>query len=247
MKKLEWIEFDSLSAYPDIVCATFLRHGGVSKGNFSSLNIGGNVGDHPESVKENREIVRNALKLDHLIFANQVHGAAIHQVTEKNLLVHAEADGLITNLPKVGLAIAHADCQAALFYDPKSKFIGIVHAGWKGSAQNIYAKMVKALCDLSCNPRDLLVAISPSLGPDHYECKNYKTELPQDFWSFQVKPNYFNFWDISRKQLEECGIPSQNIEIIEMCTFCNEKDLFSYRRDKTTGRNASIIALKKGL
>ena len=244
MKKLEWMEFDSLEPHPDVLHATFLRHGGVSQGPCASLNIGANVGDHPDSVRENREIIRNALNLEHLLFANQVHGATIHCVTSKNLSIHPQADGLITDLKGVGLAIAHADCQAALFYDPKKHIIGIAHAGWKGSAQNIYAQMVAALRDLHCDPKNLLVAISPSLGPDHYECKNYKTELPQDFWSFQVKPNYFNFWDISRKQLTECGIPAKNIEIAEMCTFCNEKDFFSYRRDKNTGRNASVIALK---
>ena len=85
---------------------------------------------------------------------------------------------------------------------------------------------------------------SHSLGPDHAEYKNYKQEIPQDLWSFQTKPNYFDFWEISKKQLNGCGISEKNIEISCLCTVCNKNDYFSYRADKKTGRNVTIAALK---
>src|SRR5262249_11397000 len=92
-------------------------------------------------------------------------------------------------------------------------------------------------------PEDLLVGISPSLGPHSAEFKNYRTEFPQELWGFQVRPEYFDLWALARHQCEECGILPQHIEIAEICTYANPEDYFSYRRDGVTGRNATVAAL----
>lgn len=243
--KLEWIEFDLLEAYPHVAHGVFLRHGGTSQKHFASLNLGENVGDHPDCVKVNRESIRKSINVPKIIYANQNHGVNVHRVTAKNWDKIPVADALFTTEKNVGLAITHADCQATIFYDPVHEAVGIVHAGWKGSAQNIYAKMFEAMHrDIGTQPHNLLVCISPSLGPDHAEYKNYKQDFPEELWGFQVKPNYFDFWAISKKQLTACGILEKNIEISEMCTYCNPKEYFSYRRDKDTGRHATVVALK---
>jgi len=111
--------------------------------------------------------------------------------------------------------------------------------------QNIYAKTIQKLTELGSKPKDLLVCISPSLGPEKAEFINHKTELPESFLPFQVKENYFDFWEISKWQLEEAGVQEKNIEIARICTFCDEKDFFSYRRDTKTGRTGTVIALRK--
>lgn len=243
--KIEWIEFDMLEPYPHVVHGVFLRHGGASIGNFSTLNAGNGVGDLPEQIKVNRELIRKTLTVPKIIYAHQTHGANVQRITAKNLDKIPHADALFTTEKNIGLAITHADCQAALFYDPVHEAVGIAHAGWKGSAQNIYARTVEAMQrDIGTQPHNLIACISPSLGPDHAEFKNYKQELPEDFWSFQVKPFYFDFWAISNKQLTECGILEKNIEISGVCTYCNPKDYFSYRREKETGRHATVVALK---
>ena len=243
--KMEWLEFDLLEPYPHVIHGVFLRHGGTSRGAFTTLNVGEGTSDHPDSVKVNREAVRKAVGVEHLVFPHQTHGTNVHRVTAKNLGKAAQADALFTTEKNIGLAVTHADCQAAIFYDPVHEAVAIAHAGWRGSAQNIYARVVEALQrDVGTQPHNLIVCISPSLGPDHAEFKNYKQELPQDFWSFQTKPNYFDFWKISRKQLAACGIPEKNVEITEICTYCNSKDYFSHRRDKETGRHATVVALK---
>ncbi|MDN3507073.1 MAG: peptidoglycan editing factor PgeF [Simkaniaceae bacterium] len=170
----------------------------------------------------------------------QVHGAHVEIAP-----FEGECDGLITLEPGVSLLIRHADCQAAIFYDPVKKAIANVHCGWRGSVQNIYANTVQKLVELGCRPKDLLVCISPSLGPEKAEFINHKTELPESFLPFQVKENHFDFWQISKWQLKEAGVLEKNIEIARICTFCEEKDFFSYRRDKKTGRNGTVIALSK--
>ena len=243
--KVEWIEFNLLEAFPHVAHGVFLRHGGVSEKHFAALNVSDAMGDHPDSVKVNRELIRKAVGIPKMVYAHQNHGVNIHRVTPKNMDKVPVADGLFTTEKGVGLVVTHADCQATIFYDPVHEAIGIAHAGWKGSVQNIYAKLFESMHrDIGTQPHNLIVCISPSLGPDHAEYKNYKQDFPEDLWSFQVKPNYFDFWALSKKQLTACGILEKNIEISEMCTHCNPKDYFSYRRDKETGRHATVVALK---
>lgn len=243
--KMQWLEFDLLEPYPHIAHAVFLRHGGVSEGPFSSLNLGSATSDKPQHFMANRELVCKALEVPKLIFPHQVHGSGIERITLKNIDKTVQADGIFTTEKNVALGVTHADCQAAIFYDPVHEAIGVVHAGWRGLAQNIYARMLDAMQrDVGTQPQNLIVCVSPSLGPDHAEFKNYKQELPQDFWSEQSKPNYFDLWKIANKQLNSLGVLDKNIEITEICTFCNPKEYFSYRRDKETGRHATVVALK---
>lgn len=244
-ENVEWLEFDLLEEYPHILHGVFLRHGGTSRENFGTLNVGEGTSDHPDCVKVNREQVRKALGVQQIIYPHQTHGTNVQRITAKNMDKIPQADALFTTEKGIGLGVTHADCQAAIFYDPVHEAVGVVHAGWRGSAQNIYGRMVDTMRrDIGTQPQNLMVCISPSLGPDHAEFKNYKQELPQDFWTFQVKPLHFDFWAISRKQLVAAGVPDKNIEVTSVCTYCNPKDYFSYRREKETGRHATVVALK---
>jgi purine-nucleoside/S-methyl-5'-thioadenosine phosphorylase / adenosine deaminase len=244
-RKLEWLEYDLLEPFAHVVHGVFLRHGGAGKTPFDTLNISLDVGDHPDTVKVNREAVRKTLDLSKIVYAVQKHGTNVHRVTAKNSDKIPIADGLFTTEKNLGIAVTHGDCQGAIFYDPVHEAIAVCHCGWKGTAENIYARVVSSMHqEIGTQAHNLLVCISPSLGPDHAEYKNYKHEIPQELWSFQTKPNYFDFWAISRKQLSGCGIPEKNIEISSLCTVCNKGDYFSYRSEKKTGRNVTVAALK---
>jgi YfiH family protein len=242
--KLEWLEFDLLKDYSHLVGGVFLRHGGVSVGAFSSLNMSDRVGDHPDSVKVNRSLMKQNLDVSHVVFAKQNHKNNIFEVTPDNLANIPQADALFTKEKDIALVITHADCQAAIFYDPKNEIIGVVHAGWRGLVLNVYKDMVEKFKEQGSKEEDIIVCVSPSIGPEHAEFKNYKNDFPKYFWDYQSKPFYFNLWEIAKKQLKECNILSSNIEIVEACTYSNPDEYYSYRREKITGRNATVIAMK---
>lgn len=243
--KMEWLEFDLLGSYPHVAHGVFLRHGGVSKEPFSTLNLGSGTSDQPDCFNANRELVRRAIDVPKLIFPHQTHGTAVTRLTSKNADKTFQSDALYTTEKNLAIGVCHADCQAAIYYDPVHEAIGVVHAGWRGLSQNIYARTLEAMQrEIGTQPQNLIVCIAPSLGPDHSEFKNYKQEFPQEFWTAQVKPNYFNLWEIAKRQLAALGILDKNVEISEICTYCNPKEYFSYRRDKDTGRNGTIVALK---
>ncbi len=241
-----WLEFESLQEHSEVVHGVFLRHGGVSKGSYDSLNLGGGTHDDEKLIEKNRSLIQNILKLPKLIAGKQVHGVHLECFPSLTTDLEIGCDGLITNERGIGLLIKHSDCQAAIFYDPIKQVIANVHCGWRGNVQNIYHQTVLRMQQVyRSNPRDLLVCVSPSLGPHHAEFKNFTSELPELFYPFQIKPTYFDLWAISRMQLEEAGVMSHHIEIAQICTFDRQNDYYSYRRDKITGRNGTIAALKE--
>lgn len=243
--KVEWLEYDIFSPYSQIKQATFLRHGGVSPSPFASLNVGKDVGDNPDHVKVNRERVRDIIDFPSIVYAKQTHSLDVAEVTPQNIDHIPPADALFTNMPNVALAITHADCQAILVYDPFKEVIAAIHAGWKGSVGNIIRPLIDAMKKShQSDPKDFLVSISPSLGPDHAEYKEYKKDFPEELWSFQKTDNHFDFWAISIKQLTECGVQQENIECAEICTFCDKENYFSHRRSKKTGRNVTFIGIE---
>nr|MCH9703849.1 polyphenol oxidase family protein [Chlamydiota bacterium] len=189
--------FQIFSGLP-LTHAVFSRHGGVSEGDFTSLNMGLSQGDDPQSVMQNRQIACEKLNLDTLCSLKQVHSDLI---VEADPTASIEADGQMTNHPRLGLLILHADCQAAIIYDPINHALANVHCGWRGNVQNIYAKTVAQMAArFGSNPENLLVGISPSLGPEAAEFVNFKDEFPDCYWDFQQK-NHFDLWELSRYQL----------------------------------------------
>jgi YfiH family protein len=207
--------------------------------------MGGNTGDQWENIRENRKRAAVILGIEKIASVYQVHSDTVVHVSNRDSLDLGEADALCTQLSEVGLMIKHADCQAAIFYDPVNRALANVHAGWRGNVKNIYGKTLDRLKEaFGTSPRDLIVCISPSLGPSHAEFQNYREEFPEAFWKFQIVPQYFDLWALARSQLEERGVPTDQIEIASICTHANPQDFFSYRRDKITGRHATIAALR---
>ncbi len=97
--------------------------------------------------------------------------------------------------------------------------------------------------DFNCQPRQLLAAISPSLGPCCGEFKGYQEIFPKAFEAFSIKKNFFDLWAVSRWQLEEAGLKKENINISEICTRCNPDLFFSFRGERKTGRFGIVAML----
>ena len=225
---VRWLEFELLQEFPSI------RHAVVLKGREASAAV----------TDANQNRVQQLLKLSAIVESKQVHGNTIEYV-ESGYVPRTGCDGLVTAEQGTGLMIKHADCQAAIFYDPVLRVIANVHCGWRGNVANIYAATLAFLKEkVGSQPENVFVCISPSLGPSRSEFIHYKQEFPESFWGFQWKENYFNLWEISRSQLVDAGVLRSHIEIAGICTYENTSDYFSYRRDKTAKiNNATLIGL----
>ena len=113
----------------------------------------------------NLERLRRALGLRRLVWVRQVHGTHIVPVNGEEALPAAQADGLATDRPGVGLLIKQADCQAVILAAPQRGVIANLHAGWRGNAAGMPGKGVEFLAQrYGVEPNDLYAAVSPSLG-----------------------------------------------------------------------------------
>jgi polyphenol oxidase len=245
---LSYYHSPMLAAFPELVHGFFTRQGGVSLAPYDSLNLSFSGGDDREAVVENRRRVRQALELTRLASASQVHGLGEAVVAAQPTGPAGEmgpADILLTEQPGVGLLIKQADCQAVILYDPGLRVLANVHCGWRGQVQNVLATALQRLRErYGCRPQDLYAAISPSLGPCCAEFRNFSREFPPELWPYQVRPNYFDLWRLSLDQLLAAGLQRQRLDLAGLCTRCAAAEFFSYRRDRLTGRQGTVAALK---
>lgn len=237
-----------LAALPPVVHGFFTRQGGVSTGAHDSLNVSPAVGDLGDLVGENQRRMQQALGLKGLASAAQVHGghaAVITSVDQAQGEDIPEVDILVTTVPGLGLVIKQADCQAVMLYDPVNRVVANVHCGWRGHVHNILGETVALLqTRFGSQPRSLYAAVGPSLGPCCAEFRNFRQEFPETLWGYQVRPTYFDLWRLTADQLLTAGLQPERLDLARLCTRCEAGEFFSYRRDKVTGRQGAVIALR---
>jgi YfiH family protein len=220
------------------------RTGGVSEGLRSSLNLGFRWGDEPARVEENRRLVAAAAGFDpaQLVSMRHVHGTRVWRVGDPDT-GNEEFDGLVCDRPRAVLGAFAADCTPMLFVDPVHRVVGAAHAGWRGTvagvAQNVVARMVQ---DLGADPREIRVALGPSIGPCCFEVgpevvAEFTARVPGRAGLVVEGPRkqHLDLRVAQRALLEEAGVRPEHIDDAPPCTRCNPERFFSYRRDGREG------------
>ena len=234
--------------------AYFMRHGGVSPKPWRSLNMG--LGqDIPERVSENRLRAFRSVNLDPASMFDvwQVHSKevicieAIRKADEN----YQKADGILTDNPAITLFMRFADCVPILLFDPRLKVIGILHAGWQGTLKKISSSAIKKMINVyHSEPSDIIAAIGPSIGPDHYEVGDDVAQEVKTVFGSQTKnilnnrdgKIFFDLWNANIILIKESGVTLT--EVSGICTACNVDDWFSHRQERgRTGRFGAFISL----
>lgn len=243
---LQWFEFELFQPHTHrIRHGCWTRLGGTSKGPYASLNVGSNVGDRTDDVMQNRARIADCFTSDltHLFDVEQIHKTDCVLVKQDSTS-SMRADILLSETPNHILMIKHADCQAALLYDPEHHVCAAVHAGWRGLVQKAYTKALYEMSRLwKTNPQHILVGISPSLGVCHSEFLSWKEEFPPEMWPFAREASHMDLNGIAKQEFLQAGVLAEHIEIANLCTYDTPELFFSYRRDKVTGRTATCIQL----
>lgn len=220
------------------------KHGGVSDVPFNSFNLGFHVDDNEKDVTKNRQLLMQELETDKLAWMKQIHSDNIKIVNKAGKI--SMTDGLITNKSGLALMVMVADCIPILFYDPTQKVVAVAHAGREGSFKNISGKLiVKMQKNFRCNPQNILVSLGPAIQKTCYKVDKKIINTFQKKWGMQYifNENYLDLQKLNKNQLLKVDILKNNIKISNICTHC-DKNYFSYRRDKVTGRFAGVIVLK---
>lgn len=226
------------------------RLGGISQGGCESLNLGLMADkENPDRTLENRRRFFEAvgLPMNSLATYRQIHSDTVQRVDEAGIR-DSGADGVVTNKPGITLMALAADCVPVLLVDPKKKTLGLVHSGWRGSAQGIVGKAIEKMrIEWGSNPKNLWIGIGPSIGVCCYEVSR---EVYEKTWaSTQVnkKTNlshpHLDLKEVISLQAKELQVPTSQILVAEHCTAC-ESDLFFSHRSGDQGRCALIAGWK---
>jgi YfiH family protein len=248
---LSFYQFSLFESIPGLTHGIFTRHGGTSRGIYASLNLSFSVGDDEKNVASNRQLVMKTLGIPSLRSLKQVHGKETVEIQDspskdsQPIPESRSGDILMTKVPNQGLMIKQADCQSILLFDPAHQAVANIHCGWRGNVHNVIGVAVARMrAAYRTDPSKLLAGIGPSLGPCCAQFINYRKEIPARYWTYQTRPFYFDLWRLSRDQLITARLLEDHIEIAGICTSCRTPDFFSHRKEKKTGRFATVIALQ---
>lgn len=243
------------------------RLGGVSEGDFASLNLGWRRGDREENVLENFRRLGAAVGFapEDVVVSRQIHSTIVERVGQADRDSHfrgtsRERDGLVTDETDVALTAYGADCPTILLYDPEHRAVSAVHAGWRGTAAGIAARAVETLtAEYGTRPGAIQAAIGPCIGRCCFETHRevpdamlaaLGTDAMEAIDTPDGPPPYgaeakfhVDLKLVNMLWLRRTGVT--DIDVCPDCTRCREDRYWSHRRTgNRRGSQAAIIVLK---
>jgi hypothetical protein len=231
------------------------RDGGVSMGAYASLNLGDHVGDDPVAVARNRALLRSTLPTDP-VWLKQVHGNIVADAD--HAVGVPEADAATARQPGKVCAVMTADCLPLLLCDEAGTVVAAAHAGWRGLAGGVVEATVEAM---NVAPEQLLVWLGPAIGPAAFEVgeevrqafmahdpaatKAFVPRQPLTPHSSSLTESKWlaDIYLLARQRLALLGV--KRVYGGGLCTYADAERFYSYRRDRATGRMASLIWLDR--
>lgn len=246
------------------------RQGGLSEGFLSTMNFSFERGDDPAHVMENYRRIAATIGVDpgSFVVAHQTHTVNIRAVTEGDRgcgvlrpRPYDDVDGLMTNVPGLTLVTYHADCLPVYLADPVRRAIALLHAGWKGTVDQIAGRAVMMMREqYGTDPGDLIACIGPGICRSCYEIGE---DVAQQFRavfteaenvSILTEPHrkedgmhwQLDLKEANRRILVRAGVPEEQIHLADICTRCNSERLFSHRAHGVRrGLNAAFLSIKE--
>lgn len=243
---MEIIRSENFSRFPQIVFGMSTRNGGISPGRLG-LNLSFNVGDDRTRVVENRRRFFDALHigLDELAFPMQCHSADVRSITMWG--GYEGCDGLVTSEFGVFIAVSVADCVPIFLFDPTTRTVAGIHAGWRGTSGGIVDNVISVMkTGHGVDPADLVAFVGPAAGRCCYEVNgevasgflpDFATNLESGKWHVDLKGS-------NVRRLLQAGVAAVNIEMHPGCTIHEPETYHSHRRDgKASGRMMAVIGI----
>jgi len=228
------------------------RHGGVSAAPYASLNLGDHVGDAPQAVARNRQLLSPLLPSEP-VWLKQVHGTAAVNADAAGCL--PQADACIATHRGAVCVVMTADCLPVLLCDDSGSVVGAAHAGWRGLCDGVIEATVRAM---NVPPQTLMAWLGPAIGPQAFEVGEevraaFIARQPQAANAFTPSPQpspargegdkyLADIYLLARQRLAALGITRSYGGC--WCTYTDRENFFSYRRNGATGRMGTFIWLE---
>lgn len=243
--EVEWLE-PEWPAPPGVRVISTLRQGGSSVGAYASMNLASHVGDAAASVEANRRLLRRAAQLPaEPMWLEQVHGTevVVHDGRRSDM---PRADAATTRGRGRVCAVLTADCLPVVLADRAGSRVAVAHAGWRGLAQGVVEATVRAL---HCPPADLIAWLGPAIGQQAFEVGAEvrdafvarSEKLAGCFAGNERGRFQADLYGLATAVLAEAGVTA--VHGGGWCTASDPTRFFSFRRDGTTGRMATLAWL----
>lgn len=245
---------------PAVRAFSTTRKGGVGEGAYSEFNITHYCGDSAEHVAQNRQLLCNELGInDHQLFLpRQIHGNDILLLddaflkkgeTERSAELEGK-DAVVTAIPGICIGVSTADCVPVLVYDEKCKVSAAIHAGWRGTVSKIVGETIRFMeTHCGCSAVNMKAVIGPSISLAAFEVgvEVYQKFLDAGFPMDSISRFYphtsgdtkhegvvgkwhLDLWAANWLLLEEAGVPFENIQVANVCTYATSDSFFSARQ-----------------
>lgn len=219
------------------------RHAGYSHAPFDSLNFGIHVKDNPIHVAQNRQLLSQYLSSEP-VWLNQTHGLNVVDAAQTSCV--PDADASFTTHKNVVCVTMTADCLPVLLCDEAGSVVAAVHAGWRGLCDGI---IEATIAKVPVKSTDLMAWLGPAIGPQAFEVGSevraqFVVKDAQSAIAFEPHGDKWlaDIYTIAQQRLNNLGVTQ--IYGGGLCTYSDKDQFFSYRRDGTTGRMATLIWLE---
>jgi YfiH family protein len=242
---------------PHITNFVTSRHGGFSDGTYATFNPSPYSGDDISFVRRN--LTKLVAELPHhplqLFRPRQVHGTELRVIdepflelpNEQQMMLLTGVDALATRIPGYCICVSTADCIPLMLYDKANDLVAVVHAGWRGTLKRIVVHTLHELHErFGTEGKNVYAGIGPGISLAAFEVGNevYDAFSKAGFdmnaiscFSEDSNKYHIDLWQANSMQLEECGVPHEQIELSGICTYTQYEDFFSARRlGKESGR-----------
>jgi len=235
---------------PDFIHAVVTtRAGGVSKPPFDSFNLADHVGDDADDVATNRQLLVEDLALPGSPqWLSQVHGQQVAKLATLTSTTPIEADASYTAQTENVCAVLTADCLPLLIYDQQQHAIAAAHAGWRGLAGGVIESTLECFLqsDIAVKPENIMVWLGPAISARHFEVgadvydafTRTNPSTKQAFEQTSETTWLADMYILARQRLAKMGV--HQVYGGDLCSYADSR-FYSYRRDKRTGRMASLI------
>jgi YfiH family protein len=217
------------------------RAGGVSEGEYGSLNLGMHSGDDPARVAANRRAVQSHLP-GMPAWLSQVHGTAVANLDAGGAA--PVADSAATSRPGTVAVVLTADCLPVFLCREDGSRVAVAHAGWRGLAAGVLENAVAAVDD---DASRVLAWLGPAIGPTAFEIGPEVREAfvrvdeaaASAFAPHRGDRFLADLYALARQRLARAGV--EGVFGGGFCTYTESDRFFSYRRVKESGRLGAFI------
>ncbi len=241
----------------NVIALSTTRRGGHSEAPYDGFNLARHVGDLPEMVESNRDLLTGLLPAGtRICWLDQVHGRDVVKADAVDVRP-VSADASWSDRPGVACAIMTADCLPVLLCDVDGKRVAAAHAGWRGLQAGVIEAAVAAI---GVPPARVIAWLGPAIGPARFEVgpevrdaflqvavPGERHTVAAAFSPSEQRPGHWHadLYALARQRLRAAGVP--DVYGGGFCTYEDRDRFFSYRRDRTTGRMATLITLSAQL